>query len=97
MTTDRPTASSAADDSLIDYPCAFPIKVVGLNTGDFVSAISHIACQFDPGFDPACIVLRESSGGKYMGATLTVTATSRAQLDELYRALSTHPLARWVL
>lgn len=89
--------SVAAEESLIEYPCAFPIKVVGLNEAGFIDALTHIARQFDPQFDAACIALRESSGSKYMGATLTVTATSREQLDDLYRALSTHPLARWVL
>lgn len=92
-----PPPPAVASDSLIEYPCAFPIKVVGMNEAGFVDALTHIACQFDPDFDAACIELRESSGGKYMGATLTVTATCREQLDDLYRALSTHPLARWVL
>ena len=43
------------------------------------------------------IELRESSGGKYLGVTITVTATSRAQLDDLYRALTAHPLVKVVL
>lgn len=88
----------ADQDSLIEFPCSFPIKVVGVNDGSFAEVVAHIACQFDPEFDHAtCMVLRESSGGKYLGATITVMATSREQLDELYQALSTHPLARWVL
>ena len=84
-------------ESLIDYPAPFPIKVVGLNENGFVHAITHIARQFDPTFDAATIELRESGGGKYLGVTITVLATSREQLDELYRTLSTHPQARWVL
>jgi putative lipoic acid-binding regulatory protein len=43
------------------------------------------------------VELRESKGGKYLGVTITVTATSREQLDELYRTLSTHPMAKMVL
>lgn len=84
-------------ESLIDYPSAFPIKVVGVNGNGFVTAITHIAKQFDPNFDASTIELRESGGGKYLGLTVTVNATSREQLDDLYRALSTHPMAKWVL
>lgn len=86
-----------ARESLIEYPSAFPIKVVGVNENGFVHAITHIARQFDPDFDAAGIELRESGGGKYLGVTITVTATSREQLDELYRTLTTHPMVKWVL
>ncbi len=95
MTDAKP--GGARRDELIEYPSAFPIKVVGVNEDGFVHAITHIARQFDPTFDAATIELRESGGGKYLGLTITVRATSRAQLDDLYRALSTHPMARWVL
>jgi putative lipoic acid-binding regulatory protein len=59
--------------------------------------VTQLAWQFDPDFDAASIELRESSGGKYLGVTITVTATSREQLDNLYQALSTHPLVKVVL
>ena len=95
MTDAKP--GGARRDELIEDPSAFPIKVVGVNEDGFVHAITHIARQFDPTFDAATIELRESGGGKYLGLTITVRATSRAQLDDLYRALSTHPMARWVL
>ena len=84
-------------ESLIEYPSRFPIKVVGVNEDGFVTAVTHIARQFDPGYDAASVELRESGGGKYLGVTLTITATSREQLDELYRTLSTHPQVKWVL
>ena len=84
-------------ESLIEYPSRFPIKVVGVNENGFVTAITHIAKQFDPNFDASTIELRESGGGKYLGLTIIVTAASREQLDDLYRALSTHPMAKWVL
>ena len=86
-----------ADRSLIEYPSRFPIKVMGLNGDGFVHAITHIAKQFDPAFDAAAIELRPSKGDKYLGVTITVNATSREQLDELYRTLSTHPMVKVVL
>lgn len=85
------------DQSLIDYPSRFPIKVMGLNADGFVRAITGIAKQFDATFDAATVELRPSRGDKYLGVTITITATSRAQLDELYRTLSTHPMVKLVL
>ncbi len=84
-------------ESLIDYPSLFPIKVMGQKTDGLVHAITLIARQFDPAFDASTIELRESKGGKYLGITITVMATSREQLDELYRTLSTHPMVKVVL
>jgi len=87
----------ARKESLIEYPCQFPIKVMGAKVDGFVTALTHIARQFDSAFDAASIELRESKGGKYLGVTLTVKATSREQLDELYRTLSSHPMVKVVL
>lgn len=83
--------------SLIDYPSRFPIKVMGEKVDGFVHAITTVARTFDPGFDASTIELRESRGGRYLGVTITVMATSREQLDELYRTLSTHPMVKVVL
>lgn len=88
-TEDRP--------SLIEYPSQFPIKVMGLNDPALEPAIVDIALQFDPGYQRSTLALRPSSGGKYLGLTLSVKATSRGQLDALYRALSSHPLVKVVL
>ena len=85
------------EQSLIEYPSTFPIKVMGLNADGFVHAMTSIAERFDPTFDAASVELRPSKGEKYLGVTLTVTATSREQLDELYRTLSTHPMVKMVL
>ena len=87
----------AHPESLIEYPSQFPIKVMGVKAEGLVAAITHIAHQFDPAYDAGTIELRESKGGKYLGITITVTATSREQLDELYRTLSTHPMVKVVL
>ena len=95
-----PTPPSAPDpgkESLIDYPSPFPIKVMGAKADGFVHAVTSIARQFDSGFDATTVELRESKGGNYLGVTITITATSREQLDELYRTLSTHPMVKVVL
>jgi putative lipoic acid-binding regulatory protein len=83
--------------SLIEYPTRFPIKVMGANADGFVEAITHVARQFEPEFDAATIELRDSRAGNYLGITIAVLVTSREQLDELYRTLSTHPMVKVVL
>ena len=85
------------EKSLIEYPSEFPIKVMGKSTPEFMPAILHIAKQFDPTLDEAKVEQRPSKDGNYLGITLPITATSREQLDELYRTLSTHPLVSMVL
>ena len=91
------TPGSPRAESLIEYPCKFPIKVMGTKVDGLVHAITAITLQFDPDFDAGTVELRESKGGKYLGVTVTVNATSREQLDELYRTLSTHPMVKVVL
>ena len=91
------TPAAPVQESLIEYPSQFPIKVMGKKVDGMVGAITAIAHKFDPHFDASTIELRESKGGKYLGVTVTVTATSREQLDELYRTLSTHPMVKVVL
>jgi hypothetical protein len=92
-----PPVPPSRADSLIEYPCRFPIKVMGARVDGFVHAVTTVARAFDPTFDAATIELRESKGGNYLGVTITITATSREQLDELYRTLSTHPMVKVVL
>lgn len=83
--------------SLIDYPSEFPIKVMGARADGFVEAIVAVARRYDPAFDETKLELRPSRAGNYLGITITVTATSREQLDALYGELSSHPLVKVVL
>ena len=86
-----------AGQSLIEYPSRFPIKVMGAKVDGFVHAITTLAREFDPTFDASTVELRDSREGKYLGITITITATSRQQLDDLYRALTAHPMVKVVL
>ena len=93
MTTEATTQTpDPRKETLIEYPSQFPIKVMGLDVDGYVNAVTEIAKQFDPTFDASTVELRPSSGGKYLGVTITVTATSREQLDDLYRTLTSNPL-----
>lgn len=92
-----PAAPAPRKDSLIEYPCLFPIKVMGLKVEGLLPAVIELARTHDPAFDAERIELRESRAGNYLGVTIHVTATSREQLDALYMALSGHPLVKVVL
>ena len=83
--------------SLIEYPSEFPIKVMGAQVDGFVEAIVAVVRRHDPGFDESKVELRPSRAGNYLGITITVTATSREQLDALYSELSSHPMIKVVL
>jgi hypothetical protein len=85
------------EDSLIEYPSAFPIKVMGKSHPEFAQTLTQVVIEFDPGFDPATVEMRPSRSGNYIGLTFVVTATSREQLDNLYRALHGHPMVSVVL
>jgi len=91
------TPSKPITDSLIEYPCEFPIKVFGQTQQGFLQAVTETVLQFDPGFTAASITLRNSKTAKYVSLTCTVNATSREQLDALYQALCDHPLVVMVL
>jgi uncharacterized protein len=87
------TADVPPETSLIE----FPIKVMGAQVAGFREAILSIARQFDPALDASTVESRPSKGGNYLSLTITITATSREQLDELYRTLSAHPMVKVVL
>ena len=71
--------------------------MLGKQTPEVAQVLSDLVREYDPAFDPATVEMRPSKGGNYMGLTFTINATSRAQLDNLYRALHAHPLVSVVL
>ncbi|MEO8418728.1 MAG: DUF493 domain-containing protein [Methylophilaceae bacterium] len=87
----------ADEETLIEFPCDFPIKVMGETRDDFVATIIAVVRTHLPDFDASRVELRGSSGGRYTSLTCTVYVTSKPQLDNLYRALTAHPMVRVVL
>ena len=84
-------------ESLLKFPTAFPIKVMGRTQDGFAQAIVTVVRKHAPDFDPATMEMRASSAGKYLSLTCTVHARSRDQLDNLYRELTSHPMVAMVL
>ena len=83
--------------SLIDYPCAFPIKIMGKRQAGFAQAVTQIVMRHAPDFDPASMDMKSSKKGKYLSLTCIIQATSQDQLDALYRELCDHPMVVMVL
>lgn len=88
---------TTAQETLLEFPCAFPIKIMGLADNALAQAVLAVVLKHDPGFDGATMEMRASSGGKYVSLTCTVKATSKPQLDALYMELTSHPLVKVVL
>lgn len=82
---------------LLEFPCTFPLKVMGLKNADFKSTIANVVLEHAADFDPTTITTRDSAGGKYEALAITINAQSREQLDGLYLALTKHPIVKVVL
>jgi putative lipoic acid-binding regulatory protein len=93
----RMDAMSQPTDSLIEYPSDFPIKIMGPTQDAFAQTMVELILQHDPTFDAGKLEMRPSGKGNYLALTATVRATSREQLDNLYRALTSHPMVKVVL
>lgn len=91
MTTETPR------QELLEFPCEFPIKIMGARVDDFAQQILSVVQQTVPDYDGSNMEMRPSSKGTYLSLTCTITATSRAQLDQVYLSLTSHPLVKVVL
>jgi putative lipoic acid-binding regulatory protein len=87
----------AEQETLVEFPCDFPIKVMGETHDEFAQTIIDVIRIHDRGFDATKVEMRASSAGKYLSLTCTVYVTSKPQLDDIYRALTAHPMVKFVL
>jgi uncharacterized protein len=86
-----------ADETLLEFPCDFPIKIMGASREGFAQAMLEVVLRHAPDFDAATMEMRASKAGNYLSLTCTVRATCKAQLDALYRELTSHPWVKIVL
>jgi putative lipoic acid-binding regulatory protein len=84
-------------ETLIEFPCMFPIKVMGEVHDEFTSTVIKIIKQKNKDFDPSTIEMKGSSEGRYISLTCFVYVTNKPELDDIYRSLSTHPMIKVVL
>lgn len=87
----------AGQPSLLLFPTDFPVKIMGRSVEGFAESMVAVVLQHAPDFEVATLERRASKDGNYLSVTATIRATSREQLDALYRALTAHPLVKVVL
>ncbi len=83
-------AMAPDDETLLDFPCRFPVKAMGRDTDDFEATVVGIVRRHAPDLSEGAVTLRPSRGGRFVSVTVTITATSRAQLDAIYSDLTDH-------
>ncbi|MDR1462589.1 MAG: DUF493 domain-containing protein [Azoarcus sp.] len=83
--------------SLLEFPCDFPIKIMGARTDGFAQTVLETVLRHAPDFDPATMQFRASGKGNYLSLTCTFRAHSQQQVDALYRDLTAHPMVKIVL
>ncbi len=87
----------AEQETLLEFPCDFPLKVMGATREGFAQAIVDVVLKHAPDFDAASVEMRPSKAGNYLSLTCTIRATSKPQLDALYGELTAHPWVKIVL
>src|SRR6266700_6831897 len=91
------TMESAVAETLLEFPCSFPIKIMGRTQDGFAQTVLDIVLRHVPDYDSGTMEMRASREGNYLSLTCVVNASSKNQLDDLYRELSGHPQVVMVL
>ncbi len=93
--TDQPL--NRADDTLLEFPCEFPLKIFGHQHEAFAQTMLELMLKHDPDFVAERMEMRASRNARFISLTCVITATSKPQLDAIYRELSGHPMVKMVL
>lgn len=84
-------------ETLVEFPCRFPIKVMGDSHPDLLEDVQACVAEHVPAAADVVIEQRASRAGRFVSITVTFTATSQGQLDDLYRALGRCDRVRMIL
>ncbi len=95
--TEKPDDKPEITTSLLEFPCAFPLKIMGKTQPGFAQAMIEVVRRHAPDFDPATAEMRPSRENNYLSITTTINAQSQQQLDSLYRELCDHPMVQLIL
>ena len=79
-----------SDDTLLEFPCDFPIKMMGRDTEEFRATVRELVEKHTGPLDDGVIQSSSSRNGRFVSVTITVAAQSREQLDNIYREVSAH-------
>jgi putative lipoic acid-binding regulatory protein len=86
-----------APETLIEFPCRFPIKAMGRADDRFQALVVEIVRRHAPDLDETLVRVRESRGGKWLSVTVTIQAADKEQLDAIYRELIAHQRVVWAM
>lgn len=96
--TDKPAPQDGElQATLLEFPCEFPLKIMGRTQPGFAQAMIAIVQRHAPDFDPSTVAMRPSRENTYLSITATINAQSKQQIDDLYRELCDHPMVSIVL
>ena len=80
-----------SDQTLLVFPCQFPIKVMGKTSSELDLVVVEIVRRHAPDLHEGAVKTRPSKDGNYLAVTIVIEATSKQQLDAIYQDLSDHP------
>ena len=89
--SDHPKDIGEGEETLLKFPTPFPIKAMGRREDGFAQTMLEIILKHAPDFDAGTLEMRPSKNGNFLSVTATINAQSKAQLDDIYRALTAHP------
>ncbi len=84
-------------ETLLEFPCEYPIKAMGETSADFDAVVVEIVSRHVERLAENAVSSRQSSGGKFTSITVTIQATSKSQLDAIYQDLTDHPRIKYAL
>ena len=79
-----------SEESAIDFPCEFPIKMMGRDSAEFRVLVRSIVEEHTGAVDDSRVQTAVSRNGRFVSVTVTITATSQRQLDDIYEAATAH-------
>ncbi len=84
------TDITSDQETLLEFPCEFSVKAMGLNAPGFHETVVQIVRRHCDDLGEGCSKVRPSKNGKWLSVTVTMTATSKNQLDAIYMDLTAH-------
>jgi putative lipoic acid-binding regulatory protein len=79
------------EETLLEFPCQFSIKAMGINKPNFDSIVVDVILQHVNEIKEGAVVTRLSKKGKYLSVTVMIDASSKRQLDAIYQGLTDCP------
>jgi putative lipoic acid-binding regulatory protein len=83
-----PDSNKDVQETLLEFPCEFPVKAMGLDEGGFEDLVTKIVLSHASLYEAGAVTTNPSGSGKYISVTVTIEALSKIQLDQIYQDLT---------